>query len=118
MNGRAARATARMGCSYVKQGTGGGVLIWIRWGLLARPAIRLRMLEDAPGELAFECSEGLLGLAVGLVAGDVGLGGRVGVFRDDRDRVFGLERAEATMDRVSARYAESFGRHRRDRVLD
>jgi hypothetical protein len=76
-------------------------------------------VEDAPGELAFECSEGLLvGLAVGLVAGDVGLGGRVGVFRDDRDRVFGLERAEATMDRVSARYAESFGRHRRDRVLD
>lgn len=32
--------------------------------------------------------------------------------------VFGLERTEATMDRVSARYAESFGRHRGDRVLD
>jgi gamma-carbonic anhydrase len=32
--------------------------------------------------------------------------------------VFGLERAEATMDRVSARYAERFGHHRDDRVLD
>jgi carbonic anhydrase/acetyltransferase-like protein (isoleucine patch superfamily) len=32
--------------------------------------------------------------------------------------VFGLERAEATMDRVSARYAESFGRHRGDVVID
>jgi gamma-carbonic anhydrase len=32
--------------------------------------------------------------------------------------VFGLERAEATMERVSARYAESFGRHRGDRILD
>jgi carbonic anhydrase/acetyltransferase-like protein (isoleucine patch superfamily) len=32
--------------------------------------------------------------------------------------VFGLDRAEATMDRVSARYAESFGRHRDDRILD
>jgi hypothetical protein len=32
--------------------------------------------------------------------------------------VFGLERAEATMDRISARYAERFGRHRDDRVLD
>jgi carbonic anhydrase/acetyltransferase-like protein (isoleucine patch superfamily) len=31
--------------------------------------------------------------------------------------VFGLERAEATMDRISARYAERFGRHRDDRVL-
>jgi carbonic anhydrase/acetyltransferase-like protein (isoleucine patch superfamily) len=32
--------------------------------------------------------------------------------------VFGLERAEATMERVSARYAESFGRHRGDRIID
>lgn len=32
--------------------------------------------------------------------------------------VFGLERAEATMERVSARYAEHFGRHRGDRILD
>jgi carbonic anhydrase/acetyltransferase-like protein (isoleucine patch superfamily) len=32
--------------------------------------------------------------------------------------VFGLERAEATMDRVSARYAESFGRHRGDVVIE
>jgi gamma-carbonic anhydrase len=32
--------------------------------------------------------------------------------------VFGLERAEATMERVSARYAESFGRHRGDRIVD
>ncbi|MGH2716040.1 MAG: gamma carbonic anhydrase family protein [Thermoleophilaceae bacterium] len=32
--------------------------------------------------------------------------------------VFGLERAEATMERVSARYAERFGRHRRDRIVD
>lgn len=32
--------------------------------------------------------------------------------------VFGLEREEATMERVSARYAESFGRHRDDRILD
>jgi carbonic anhydrase/acetyltransferase-like protein (isoleucine patch superfamily) len=31
--------------------------------------------------------------------------------------VFGLERAEATMDRVSARYAELFGRHRDDAVI-
>jgi gamma-carbonic anhydrase len=31
--------------------------------------------------------------------------------------VFGLERAEATMDRISARYAERFGRHRDDRVI-
>jgi gamma-carbonic anhydrase len=32
--------------------------------------------------------------------------------------VFGLERAEATMERISARYAERFGRHRGDRVID
>jgi carbonic anhydrase/acetyltransferase-like protein (isoleucine patch superfamily) len=32
--------------------------------------------------------------------------------------VFGLERAEATMDRVSARYAERFGRHLGDRIVD
>jgi gamma-carbonic anhydrase len=32
--------------------------------------------------------------------------------------VFGLSRDEASMDRVCARYAESFGRHRADRVLD
>jgi gamma-carbonic anhydrase len=32
--------------------------------------------------------------------------------------VFGMERHEATMERVSARYAERFGRHRDDRVLD
>jgi gamma-carbonic anhydrase len=31
--------------------------------------------------------------------------------------VFGLERAEATMERVSERYAERFGRHRGDRVI-
>jgi gamma-carbonic anhydrase len=31
--------------------------------------------------------------------------------------VFGLERAEATMERVSARYAERFGRHRGDRLI-
>lgn len=31
--------------------------------------------------------------------------------------VFGLERAEATMERISARYAERFGRHRGDRVI-
>ena len=31
--------------------------------------------------------------------------------------VFGLERSEATMDRVSARYAERFGRHRDDVIL-
>jgi hypothetical protein len=29
-----------------------------------------------------------------------------------------MERHEATMERVSARYAERFGRHRDDRVLD
>lgn len=32
--------------------------------------------------------------------------------------VFGLPREEATMDRVCARYAERFGRHRGDRVLE
>jgi hypothetical protein len=32
--------------------------------------------------------------------------------------VFGLAREEATMDRVCARYAEHFGRHREDRVLE
>ena len=32
--------------------------------------------------------------------------------------VFGLPREEASMDRICARYAESFGRHRGDRVLD
>jgi gamma-carbonic anhydrase len=32
--------------------------------------------------------------------------------------VFGLPREEASMARVCARYAESFGRHRGDRVLD
>jgi carbonic anhydrase/acetyltransferase-like protein (isoleucine patch superfamily) len=31
--------------------------------------------------------------------------------------VFGLERAEASMERISARYAERFGRHRDDRVI-
>jgi hypothetical protein len=31
--------------------------------------------------------------------------------------VFGVERAEATMERVSARYAERFGRHRSDREI-
>jgi gamma-carbonic anhydrase len=32
--------------------------------------------------------------------------------------VFGLEREEATMERVTERYAESFGRHRGDQILD
>jgi gamma-carbonic anhydrase len=32
--------------------------------------------------------------------------------------VFGLERTEATMERVSARYAEYFGRHRGDRIVE
>jgi carbonic anhydrase/acetyltransferase-like protein (isoleucine patch superfamily) len=32
--------------------------------------------------------------------------------------VFGLSREEASMERVCARYAESFGHHRGDRVLD
>jgi gamma-carbonic anhydrase len=32
--------------------------------------------------------------------------------------VFGLERTEATMERVSARYAEHFGRHRDDRIVE
>ena len=32
--------------------------------------------------------------------------------------VFGLAREEASMDRVCARYAETFGRHRDDRVVD
>jgi carbonic anhydrase/acetyltransferase-like protein (isoleucine patch superfamily) len=32
--------------------------------------------------------------------------------------VFGLAREEASMERVCARYAETFGRHRDDRVLD
>jgi carbonic anhydrase/acetyltransferase-like protein (isoleucine patch superfamily) len=32
--------------------------------------------------------------------------------------VFGLAREEASMERVCARYAERFGRHRADRVLD
>lgn len=32
--------------------------------------------------------------------------------------VFGLERSEATMERISARYADSFGRHREDRILE
>jgi hypothetical protein len=32
--------------------------------------------------------------------------------------VFGLPRGEASMDRVCARYAERFGRHRGDRVLE
>ena len=32
--------------------------------------------------------------------------------------VFGLARGEATMERISARYAERFGRHREDRIVD
>jgi carbonic anhydrase/acetyltransferase-like protein (isoleucine patch superfamily) len=32
--------------------------------------------------------------------------------------VFGLAREEATMDRICARYAKTFARHRDDRVLD
>jgi gamma-carbonic anhydrase len=32
--------------------------------------------------------------------------------------VFGIERAEMTMEKVARRYAERFGRHRDDRVLD
>jgi carbonic anhydrase/acetyltransferase-like protein (isoleucine patch superfamily) len=32
--------------------------------------------------------------------------------------VFGLTREEATMERVCARYAESFARHREDRMLE
>lgn len=32
--------------------------------------------------------------------------------------VFGLSREEATMEKVARRYAEQFGRHRDDRVLD
>jgi gamma-carbonic anhydrase len=32
--------------------------------------------------------------------------------------VFGLVREEASMDRICARYAETFGRHRDDRVVD
>lgn len=31
--------------------------------------------------------------------------------------VFGLERTEATMERVSERYAQQFGRHQRDRIV-
>jgi len=31
--------------------------------------------------------------------------------------VFGIERAELTMEKVARRYAERFGRHRQDRVL-
>ncbi len=31
---------------------------------------------------------------------------------------FGLPRGEATMERITALYAERFGRHRDDRVLD
>jgi gamma-carbonic anhydrase len=31
--------------------------------------------------------------------------------------VFGLNRSEATMERVTARYADSFGRHRGDRIV-
>ena len=32
--------------------------------------------------------------------------------------VFGIERAELTMEKVARRYAERFGRHRDDRLLD
>jgi carbonic anhydrase/acetyltransferase-like protein (isoleucine patch superfamily) len=32
--------------------------------------------------------------------------------------VFGLGREEATMDRIAERYAELFGRHREDRIID
>jgi carbonic anhydrase/acetyltransferase-like protein (isoleucine patch superfamily) len=32
--------------------------------------------------------------------------------------VFGLSREEATMEKVARRYAEQFGRHREDRILD
>ena len=32
--------------------------------------------------------------------------------------VFGIERSQLTMERVARRYAERFGRHRNDRVLD
>jgi carbonic anhydrase/acetyltransferase-like protein (isoleucine patch superfamily) len=32
--------------------------------------------------------------------------------------VFGIDRAEMTMEKVARRYAERFGRHRDDRVLD
>jgi carbonic anhydrase/acetyltransferase-like protein (isoleucine patch superfamily) len=32
--------------------------------------------------------------------------------------VFGLSREEATMEKVARRYAEQFGRHRDDRILD
>jgi gamma-carbonic anhydrase len=32
--------------------------------------------------------------------------------------VFGLARDEASMERVCARYPESFGRHREDRVVE
>ena len=32
--------------------------------------------------------------------------------------VFGIDRAELTMEKVARRYAERFGRHRDDRVLE
>ena len=32
--------------------------------------------------------------------------------------VFGLTREQASMDRMCARYSETFGRHREDRLLD
>jgi carbonic anhydrase/acetyltransferase-like protein (isoleucine patch superfamily) len=34
------------------------------------------------------------------------------------ETVFGIERSELTMEKVARRYAERFGRHRDDRVLD
>jgi hypothetical protein len=40
---------ALMGCSYVKHGTGGGVLIWIRSGCLARPGRLGAGARRAPG---------------------------------------------------------------------
>jgi hypothetical protein len=57
-------------------------------GVVGAAGDQVEEVEDAAGELAFERPERLLvALAVGLVAGDVGLGGRVGAFLDDRDRV-------------------------------
>jgi hypothetical protein len=85
-----AESAARMGLLLCQAGH-------LRWradldalGVVGAAGDQVEDVEDAPGELAFERSESLLvGLAVGLVSGDVGLGGCVGAFLDDGDRVQG-----------------------------
>jgi hypothetical protein len=63
-------------------GRGRNTVVWLRRGRGGEDVV------EAPGEVAFEAADGFaFGLAFGLFAGEVSLGGRVVSGARDRDRV-------------------------------